>query len=100
MRFLFLAIGAALCYNMHKKCKNSIDPQEVQKEHWSGRKEDADMTEKALEARRAYKREWQRNNPDKVRAQQERYWAKKAACAEQETEQGKGAENEQDKGSI
>lgn len=31
----------------------------------------------ATEARRAYMRQWRRNNPDKVRAQQERYWAKK-----------------------
>ncbi len=36
------------------------------------------MTEKAKEARRAYKREWCRRNRDKVRAAQERYWARKA----------------------
>ena len=35
----------------------------------------------AAEARRAYKREWNRNNPEKVRAAQNRYWAKKAAEA-------------------
>lgn len=29
------------------------------------------------EARRAYLREWRRNNPDKVRAQRQRYWEKK-----------------------
>lgn len=40
------------------------------------------MNEKAIEARRAYKREWAKNNRDKVRAQQERYWARKAAAAE------------------
>jgi hypothetical protein len=45
-------------------------------------KKGATMTEKAKEARRAYKRAWQRNNPDKVRAQQERYWNKKAAEGE------------------
>lgn len=39
------------------------------------------MTEKAKEARRAYKRKWQRENRDKVRAQQERYWNKKAEAA-------------------
>lgn len=38
------------------------------------------MTEKALEARRAYRREWAKNNPDKVKAAQERYWTKKAAA--------------------
>lgn len=36
------------------------------------------MTEQAREARRAYRREWNRKNRDKVRAAQERYWEKKA----------------------
>lgn len=40
------------------------------------------MTEKAKEARRAYQREWARKNPDKVKAQQERYWTRKAEQAE------------------
>lgn len=46
------------------------------------------MTEAAKEARRAYKRKWNRDNPDKVKAAQERYWNKKAqeAAAEQEQE--------------
>lgn len=39
------------------------------------------LDEKAKAARRAYHREWQKKNPDKVRAQQERYWRKKAAAA-------------------
>lgn len=39
------------------------------------------MTEQANEARRAYKRQWAKNNPEKIRAQQERYWAKRAAEA-------------------
>jgi len=39
------------------------------------------MNEKAAEARRAYKRQWARENPEKVKAQQERYWAKQAAKA-------------------
>lgn len=29
------------------------------------------------EARRQYQREWRKKNPDKVRAQNERYWQKK-----------------------
>ena len=29
------------------------------------------------EARRQYQREWRKNNPDKVRAHQQRYWEKK-----------------------
>ena len=37
------------------------------------------MDEKAREARKLYKREWNRKNRDKVKAAQERYWAKKAA---------------------
>lgn len=44
------------------------------------------MTEAAKEARRAYKRKWAKENPDKVKAAQERYWTKKAqeAAAEQQ----------------
>ena len=41
------------------------------------------MDEKAKAARRAYKRAWAKKNPEKIRAQQERYWAKKAAQTEQ-----------------
>lgn len=37
------------------------------------------MSEEAKELRRAYKREWNRKNKDKVRAAQERYWERKAA---------------------
>lgn len=40
------------------------------------------MNEKAKEARRAYKREWNRKNRDKVKAAQTRYWERKAAAAE------------------
>ena len=46
------------------------------------------MNEQAKEARRAYKREWNRKNKDKVKAAQERYWnrkAQQAAAAESET---------------
>lgn len=45
------------------------------------------MTEQALAARRAYKRAWAKKNPDKVKAQQERYWTKKAAQAAAEDDQ-------------
>ena len=37
------------------------------------------LSAEARAARRAYKREWARANPDKVKAQQERYWARQAA---------------------
>lgn len=40
------------------------------------------MDEKAKEARRAYKREWNRKNKDKVKAAQERYWKRKAEALE------------------
>lgn len=36
------------------------------------------MTEEAREAQRAYKREWIKKNPEKKKAQNERYWARKA----------------------
>lgn len=36
------------------------------------------MTDAAKEARREYRRQWAKNNPDKVRAMQERYWEKQA----------------------
>ena len=52
-----------------------------------------EMTAAAAEARRAYKRKWNRANRDKVRAHQERYWSKKAAeakAATQTQEQGGG----------
>ena len=41
------------------------------------------MTEAAQEARRAYKREWNRQNRDKVKAAQARYWERKAQRKEQ-----------------
>lgn len=40
------------------------------------------MTEQARELRRAYKREWNRKNKDKVKAAQERYWDRKAQAAQ------------------
>ena len=48
------------------------------------------MNEQAKEARRAYKRQWAKRNPEKVKAQQERYWTRKAADNQQKppTEEG------------
>lgn len=46
------------------------------------------MNEKAAEARRAYKRLWAKNNPDKVRAQQERYWSKKSEEMAKKSQEG------------
>lgn len=39
----------------------------------------SELTEKAKEARRAYKRKWAKEHPDKIKAQQARYWEKRAA---------------------
>ncbi|UYZ34972.1 hypothetical protein OD350_22395 [Clostridium beijerinckii] len=36
------------------------------------------MSEEAKKARSEYMRKWRRNNKDKVKAAQERYWSKKA----------------------
>ncbi len=45
------------------------------------------MDKAAKEARNAYKREWARNNPEKVKAAQERYWTRKAEEREQAAKQ-------------
>lgn len=37
------------------------------------------MTNPAIEARRAYQRQWAEKNPDKLREYKRRYWEKKAA---------------------
>ena len=39
------------------------------------------MTEKALAARRAYKREWAQRNREKVQEYQARYWERRAEQA-------------------
>lgn len=39
------------------------------------------MNDAAKEARKLYKRQWQRNNRDKVKGYQEKYWERKAAQA-------------------
>ena len=39
------------------------------------------MTEEAKEARRKYKRKWNKEHPDKVKEYQARYWQKKAEQA-------------------
>ena len=36
------------------------------------------MTDKAIEAKRAYMRAWRSNNRDKVKEYQAKYWQKKA----------------------
>ena len=52
------------------------------------------MTEAAREARRAYKREWNRKNRDKCRAAEQRYWERKAAAAAQDQQQEQEGQQE------
>lgn len=44
------------------------------------------MNDDAKAARRAYKRAWNRANPDKVKAAQERYWTRRAEREKAEKE--------------
>ena len=60
---------------LYNKCKKHINPHNAQEV------QGAIMTEEARKARNAYKREWAKKNPDKVMAQQERYWTKRANIA-------------------
>lgn len=48
-----------------------------------------EMTEAAKEARRKYKREWNRNHPEAVRRHQMTYWARRAARDEQAATENK-----------
>lgn len=51
------------------------------------------MTKKAAEARKQYKREWAKRNPEKIREYQERYWNKRAEETEAALQpDSKGAE--------
>ena len=43
---------------------------------------DINMSEKAAAARREYQRKWAKENPEKIREYQKRYWIKKAEQAE------------------
>ena len=38
-----------------------------------------ELSNEAKAARRAYKRQWAQKNPDKVQAQQRRYWERQGA---------------------
>jgi len=42
------------------------------------------MTDEARAAQAAYKRAWRKKNKDKVKAQNQRYWEKKAAQMKEE----------------
>ena len=54
------------------------------------------MTAEAAEARRAYKRKWAADHPEKVKEYQRRYWTKKGAeAAASEAETASRADTEQ-----
>lgn len=56
---------------------------------------DNNMTPEAREARKAYKREWAKKNPDKIRQYQETFWNKKAQEAAAAAEADTGTETEE-----
>ena len=47
------------------------------------------MTDKAREARNAYKRKWYKENPEKRREYERRYWEKMGQAAESATDHTK-----------
>ena len=51
-------------------------------ENTANTKKTKGMSEAAREARNAYKRKWAKENPDKVKAANRRYWERKAQEAE------------------
>ncbi len=53
------------------------------------------MSEQAKEARRKYKREWARKNPDKVKAAAARHWEKVAREAAQRAAEDPAAEGKE-----
>ncbi len=56
------------------------------------------MTAQAAEARKAYKREWAKKHPDKIREYQRRYWTKKGEAATSEAETASRSDTEQEGG--
>ena len=69
----------SLWYNMHKKLITILKATRGAKSKGGER-----MNEAAKEARRAYKRKWAQDNPDKVKAAQERYWTRQGEKLKQE----------------
>lgn len=59
---------------------------------------DAERREAARQARNAYHREWRAKNKDKVKANNDRYWEKKAEQLQEEAEKEEcvNAQNEND----
>jgi hypothetical protein len=53
-----------------------------------------ELSEAAIEARRAYKRAWNARNKDKVKAAQRRFWEKKALEMEAAAKEQEAADAE------
>ncbi len=53
------------------------------------------LSQQAIDARRAYQKQWRDKNPDKVKARNARYWERRAArlAAEREQEHEQTAGN-------
>lgn len=81
---VFLVIIMILLYNIHKRNYINYTYCTIAKHK---RTEVFFMNERAKELRRAYKREWNRKNPDKVKAAQTRYWERKAAATAPDPEE-------------
>ena len=54
------------------------------------------LSEEAIAARREYKKKWAHNTPDKIRAQQERYWQRRAEQQAQEEPEAQAAQLAED----
>lgn len=52
------------------------------------------MTENAKKLRNAYHKKWRDANKDKIRANNERYWERKAAAAECDLQDQDGGSND------
>lgn len=83
--FFFLVFFLFLWYNIRKKFSKRKRRGNFKKRKRKGGNKM--LSEQAIAARRKYKNEWARNNPEKVKAQQERYWQKRAAQQAQEPQQ-------------
>ena len=64
------------------------DEEKKQKKLEARRKYDAEYRAKNREKLNSYARNWRKENPDKVKANKEAYWDRKAGVKNKETEEG------------
>ena len=68
-----------MCYNLPIKTgARLVMTSLIQRQSDTPQRGEDMLSKEAAEARRKYKREWASRNPDKIRAQQARYWERKA----------------------